>query len=341
MDLLRQLIDIKSPSGNEAAIRNFLKKAIKPYVDKVHVDKYGNLIAHKKGRGPKVMLSAHMDEVGLMVKSIDHQGLIYCSEIGGLEPITLLGERVLVESKSKFPVRGIITTKEISNAEEIDKTPKMEDLIVDTGMSKAELTKMGVQIGSYIYFTVNSSCLGCTDIISGKALDDRIGCYVLLEVAKRIKKAKNNIYFVFTVQEEIGLYGAKTSVYGIDPDWAIAVDVTGAADLGEDPLNIIGKGPCLTIKDADTITNRCINGWVKNMAKKLKVPLQLEVNEIGTTDALNISVSKGGVPTGVLGVAVRNIHTTSGIASLKDVKGVISILEGLLKRPEKQMCLPE
>jgi len=305
------------------------------------VDKFGNLIAHKKGDGPKVMLSAHMDEVGLMVKSIDHQGLMYCSEIGSIEPITLLGERVLIESKSKQPLLGIITTKEISNAEEIEKMPKMEDIIIDTGLTKKELVKKGVQIGSYAYFTRDSSCLGCGDILSGKALDDRVGCYILIEVAKKIKNSKSNVYFVFTVQEEIGLYGAKTSVYGVEPDWAVAVDVTGAADLGEDPINVLGKGPCLTIKDSDTITNRCINGWIKSVAKKKKIPLQLEVNDFGTTDALNISVSKGGVPTAVLGIAIRNIHTTASIANLLDIKNTISILEGLLKRPKKQMCLPE
>jgi len=340
MDLLKTLIDIKGPSGNEGAVRNFIKKAIKPYVDTVHVDKYGNLVAHKKGVGPKVLLTAHMDEIGLMIKSIDTKGLIYCSEIGGVEPITLLGEKVLVETKGK-PIYGIITTKEISNAEIIEKVPKMEDIIIDTGLSKKELEKSGVKIGSYLYLLLESSTLGCEDIIAGKALDDRIGCFILLEVAKKIQKCKTEIYFVFTVQEEIGLYGGKTSIYSIDPDWAITVDVTNAEDFYENPRNCIGKGPCLTIKDADTITSRCINGWIEDIAKKKKIPLQLEVNEIGTTDAFNIAVAKGGIPTAVIGVAVRNIHTTSSIASIPDIKKVISILETLLQRPVKKLCIPE
>tara|TARA_Y100000310_G_scaffold68970_1_gene64284 strand:+ start:4127 stop:5152 length:1026 start_codon:yes stop_codon:yes gene_type:complete len=341
MDLLRKLVDIKGPSGDESLIRNFIRKEIRPFVDKVQVDKFGNLIASTKGVGPTIMITAHMDEIGLMVQSIDTKGLVYVAEIGGVEPLTMLGERVLIQSKSKEPVYGIVTTKDISDAQEITKVPSIFDLVIDTGLSKKELTKKGVQIGSYVYFTSESNCLGNKNIISGKALDDRIGCFILLEVAKKLKNTTKNILYVFTVQEEVGLYGAKTSLHGINPDWAVAIDVTAAEDLNDNPVNCMGKGPCLTIKDADTITSPCVNEWIKKTAKKLGVPLQLEVSELGTTDALNISVAKGGIPTSVLGVAVRNIHTAASIASVQDINGAIKILTALLKRATKDLCFPK
>ena len=340
LESLKALINIKSPSGNESPMRQIIIKKIKPFVDKVYIDKYGNVIAQKVGTGQKIMLTAHMDEVGLMVKSIDQQGLMYCSEIGGIDPVTMLGERVMIESKKK-PMYGLITTKEISNGQPKEKLPTMSDLVIDTGLTKKELVKKGVEIGAYIYFTLEAGHLGSEEVISGKALDDITGCYILLEIARQLKNMKRNIYFVFTVQEEIGLYGAQTSIHGIDPDWAINVDVTGAEDFGENPRNCIGKGPCLTIKDADTITNRCLNDKIKDVAKKLHLPLQLEVNEVGSTDALNISIAKGGIPTAVLGVAVRNIHTTSSVAHAKDIENTIKILVHLLKKPTKDLCLPQ
>ncbi len=342
MDLLRKLIEIPGPSGGEQDVRSFIKNKIKDYVDVSYVDKFGNLICRKRGTSKKLensaMLVAHMDEIGLMIKSIDENGLIYCSAIGGLEPITLLGERVLIESKSKRKIHGIITTKEISCDEPIKKAPKIEDIFIDAGLTKKELTEAGVEIGSYLHLVTQQSNLGSDDVISGKAFDDRIGCYILIEAAKRIKKPLNDIYYVFTVQEEIGLYGAKTSVYGLEPSYAIIVDVTEADDINSKSTRCIGKGPCITIKDADMISNRCLNDWIKKVAKKIRITLQYDVSDVGTTDALNISISKGGVPSTVLSVAVRNMHTASGIASIKDINNAIRILESLLKE-KHNVCI--
>ena len=334
MDLLRKLMELPGPSGDEWRVRELIKKEISPHVDEVYIDKFGNLVAHSKGKGAKVMLVAHMDEIGLMVKSIEHYG-ISCSEIGGFEAVSLLGEVVEVEAKGKF-ITGIVTMKEMANDDKIKKAIKIEDLIIDTGFSKEEMLKIGVEIGSYIHLHPRVVTLRNGKLIAGKALDDRIGCYALIELAKRLKKRASDIYYVFTVQEEIGLYGGETSVYGLDPDWAVAVDTTSTNDFGDQVTRKIGNGPCLTIKDADMITNRCINDWLKEIAKKNKIPLQLDISDFGTTDALTISVAKGGIPCTVVGVAMRNIHTTVGLASMHDIQYLIQLLEELLKEPAKK-----
>lgn len=337
MDLLKRLMELPGPSGDEWRVRELIKKEIIPYIDEIYTDKFGNLIAHKKGKGAKVMLVAHMDEIGLMVKSVDNFG-ISCSEVGGFEAVSLLGEVVEVEAKGKF-ITGIVTTKEMVNDERIKKAIKMEELIIDTGFSKEEMLKLGVEIGSYIHLHPRVVSLRNGKLIAGKALDDRIGCFALIELAKRLKKKDSDIYYVFTVQEEIGLYGGETSVYSIEPDWAIAVDTTSTNDFGDQITRKIGGGPCLTIKDADMITNRCVNAWLKEVARKNKIPLQLDISDFGTTDALTISVAKGGIPCTVLGVAIRNIHTTVGVASLHDIQYLIQLLEELLKEPAKKCSL--
>lgn len=339
MDLLRELMDAFSPSGAEQEVRSIIQKSIKPYVDEIKIDKFGNLIARKKGTGPKVMLVAHMDEVGLMIRHIDSVGLIRFSSIGGLDPISLVGQRVKIFTNKK-PIEGVISFSELSSGLELPKkVPNIEDLFIETGLKKEELFKLGVDVGSYLNLHSDNDQLGNKDTVCGKALDDRIGCYILIELAKRLKKSKQgDIYFVFSVQEEVGLYGAKTAVYHVEPDWAIAVDVTFADDRAEHPSLTLGAGPVITVKDADMIANRCINDWLKDCARKKKIPYQLEVSDAGTTDALTISLFKGGVPATVVGVAVRNLHTTMGIAHRNDIERATLLLETLLKNPPKS-CL--
>src|SRR3989344_281144 len=304
MDFLKRLMELPGPSGDEWRVRELIKKEIKPYVDEVHTDKFG----------------------------------IACSEVGGFEAVSLLGEVVEVEAKGKF-ITGIVTAREMANDDEIKNVIKIEEIIIDTGFSKEEMHKLGVEIGSYIHLHPRVVSLRNGKLIAGKALDDRIGCFALIELAKRLKKKESDIYYVFTVQEEIGLYGGETSVYSIEPDWAIAVDTTSTNDFGDQVTRQIGGGPCLTIKDADMITNRSINDMLKEVAKKKNIPLQLDISDFGTTDALTISVAKGGIPCTVLGVAIRNIHTAVGIASLHDIQHLIQLLEELLKEPAKKCNL--
>src|SRR3989344_853934 len=334
LPLLKQLIDAYGVSGNEEEIRGLILKNIKKYVDEVSVDNMGNIVAHNKGTQPSLMLAAHMDEIGLMVKKIDNVGRIYCSSIGGFDPTVLIGQRVHVGPKGSH-LHGVITTDKISTDLELIEKPTLDDIYVDTGLNKAELVKKGIGIGSYASLETKSGNLGDENYIQGKALDDRIGCYILIELIKQIQHVKNELYFVFTVQEEVGLYGAKTTAYEISPDWAIAVDVTNADDRVDESSKSLGMGPTVTVKDADMIANKCINEHTIKLANKLKIPVQLEVSDIGTTDAFNISLSKGGVPSTVVGVAIRNIHTPVGIAHKDDILNCVKLLKELIKNPPK------
>ena len=328
MELLLKLMDISGVSGNEESVRDFIAKEIEKHVDEVRTDKLGNLIAVKKGKLPKVMLAAHMDEVGLMVKKIEENGNIRCAGIGEVKANSLVGKKVKINANSNFII-GIIKQKK-------SKKISVKDIFIKTKFSRKELLKNGVEIGSYISFENYSNIK--KGFIEGKAMDNRIGCFTLIELAKRFKKYKNEIYFVFTVQEEIGLYGAKTSAFEIQPDWAITVDVTEANKDISKSETLVGKGPFITIKNADFIGNKCINNWIRDIAKKKKIQLQYNVSDTETTDATNISLSRGGVPSSVIGTAVENLHTAKGRASVRDINDLIDVLYELMKNPPK-VCL--
>jgi endoglucanase len=332
--LLDDLIEVNGISGKEHEIRDIIIKELKKYVKDIKVDKFGNVIAHKNGKGAKVMLVAHMDEVGLMVKGIADNGHIICSAIGGIDPIAWIGQQVRVQAKKAY-IKGVISHAKVNDSEAFESIPTLDDLYVDTGLDVSELKKSGVSIGSFVEPLQISTRLGSKDIVFGKALDDRVGCYILLELVRKLEKTDSDIYYVFTVQEEIGLYGAKTSVYKLDPDWAVVIDVMPANDAKEHSHEItrqIGKGPCITVKDSEMISNICIDEWLKDIAEKKNIPIQIDVSDQGTTDALHISVSKGGIPSTVVGVAIRNLHTAYSIAHMDDIKNAISLLEELLKK---------
>lgn len=335
-DVLKELVNLDGISGSEKDVRDFILKEIRPYLKDIKIDKMGNVIARKPGRRPTILLLAHMDEVGLMVRSIDEKGKIYISEIGGIDPAVLVGMRVDIKFDGKKRLTGVITHNDILNSADLEKKVKMEELFIYTGLEKKELVKMGVKIGMYVSF--NQSCHyfevgGSEKMIAGKALDDRIGCYTLIELIKNYK-GKNEVYFVFTVQEEIGLYGARASIFNLDPDYALAIDVTGHDD--ETGSILLGKGPVITVKDSEMLGNICLNENLEKSAKKLKIPLQLEVSDFGTTDAASVFAAKGGIPSGVVGVSVGNMHTTISIASRNDVDNLIKILTEFLKNPPKE-----
>jgi len=339
-NLLEKLINCFGPSGDEQNVRNLIQYEIKKYVDEIKVDKFGNLIAIKKGKGPKVMLAAHMDEIGLMVQMVAEDGHIFFQPVGGIEPYSLIGQRValLNPSTGQMIIEGVITSQDMQEDIEITTPFKMSDLYIDTGLEQKELFKKGIEIGTYAVPINNMKFLGSKEYISGKSLDDRLGCFILVKVAEKLKNYKGNIFFVFTVQEEIGLYGAQTSIYNLDPDWAIAVDVTNAEDAYGDRIVKIGNGPCLSMMDVEMIANRCVNNNLKQLAKKHNIPLQPKVETFGTTDAAKIAIGRGGIPTTVLGVAIRNIHSPVGVAHLGDVFNVIKLLTLHCKSPPK-VCL--
>jgi tetrahedral aminopeptidase len=335
MEILKKLIDLKGVSGNEKEVRNFIYKECKKHIRDVSVDKMGNVVARKKGKKPSIMFMSHMDEIGLMVSSINKKGRISISPIGGIDPHILIGQKIIMESKRGKNIGGIITTSNVLDSANLERNLRMDDLFVYTGLNKKELENMGIEIGGYASFSESSLyCnLSSKDIIAGKALDDRIGCYILLELMKDLK-LNNEVLFVFTVQEEVGLYGAKASVFDLTPDYAIAVDVT--PHNGFDEAVMLRKGPVLTLKDAEMIANKCLSDDLRDAAKKAKVELQLEVSESGTTDASSVFVAKGGIPSGVMGVAVGNLHTPIGVASRSDIEKTIKVLRTFLRNPPKK-----
>ena len=332
MEFLEKLVNLDGVSSDEHDVRKFVFKEMKKHVKNVKIDKMGNVVAVKKGKRPSIMLLAHMDEIGLMVSSINSKGKMAISPLGGIDPYILVGQKAHIKTGKGKKINGIITTTNVLDGADLEKNLKMDDLFIYSGLNKKELEAVGVTIGSYVMFSESSHfCnLGSTDIIGGKALDDRIGCSILLELAKNLK-CKNEIIFVFTVQEEVGLYGAKASVFNLAPDYAIAVDVTPNNSFDESIL--IRKGPVLTVKDAEMIANKCLVDEIKNSAKKAKVNLQLEVSEAGTTDATSVFAAKGGIPSAVFGVAVGNLHTAVGVACKNDVKGAVKVLKQFLKNP--------
>lgn len=336
MKLLEELISAFGISGFEVEVRDIIRREIERYVDDIRIDKIGNLIAHKKGKEPRGMLAAHMDEVGLMVKSINERGKIRCSCVGNIDPISLIGAHVQIITTTN-KIYGIVTTKELSNNEEISDLPQISDLIVDTGLNRAELKRKGVDIGSYIELET-PTFFKFGKKIAGKSMDDRVGCYILCELVRRCKSVPYEYYYVFTVQEEIGLHGAKTSAYTIRPDWGMALDVTVANDILADPDEdciSLGKGPVLTMMDELMIASRRINNHIKKIARMRRIPLQFEVSDAGTTDASTILTSRGGVPSTVISIPVRNMHTTCTMAHERDINNCIKLLEALLKNPPK------
>lgn len=329
---LSDLIGAVGVSGSEEEVRGLIEAEIKGHVDEVHTDRMGNLIAHKWGQRPRVMLAAHMDEIGMIVKSIEDSGMIRCSLIGDMKPLVIVGQYVHIHTKNRI-LHGVVTTTALSDgwSEKDEKAISAEDLVVDTGLTKAELAKLGVETGCVVEPHQRMSLLGSDEIISGKALDNRIGCFILVELAKRMKNLQNDVYYVFTVQEEFGLFGSMMSAYKIEPDWAIVVDVTNTDEFSKAQTKRLGKGPCLTLKDSNTVTNKKLNELVRKIASEHGIPIQLEVKDTGTTDTFSISETKGGVPATLLSIPMRNMETTIGIVSKSDVKNAIDILEYVLK----------
>jgi tetrahedral aminopeptidase len=332
MENLKKLINLKGISGDEHEIRNFIIKESKKHIKNVKVDNMGNVIVRRPGKKPSIMFMAHMDEIGLMVSSISKKGWLSVSPIGGIDPYILIGQKIHIKGKNGNSIGGIITTPNILDAANIEKNVKMDDLFVYTGLTKKELSQLGVDIGSYASFTESSNycSLNDKDIIAGKALDDRIGCYILLELMKNLK-TKNEVVFVFTVQEEVGLYGAKASVFNLNPDYAIAIDVTPHNEFDESIM--LRNGPVITIKDAEMIANKCLVEDIKKSAKNAKVKIQSEVSEAGTTDATSVFAAKGGIPSAVFGVAVGNLHSPVSVASKSDIQGTIKVLKQFIKNP--------
>lgn len=335
-DLLKKLVSSPSISGFEKNIRDLMARELKPYVDDIKIDKVGNLICRKGSGSPKIMLAAHMDEVGLMVKYIDNEGFIRFEPIGGWDPKVLLSQKFKIHG-SKGPVIGVVGSKPIhlQEKEDVNKPVKLSEMFIDIGAKNSkEVEKMGVRIGDFITIDREFDKLGDSRIV-GHGFDDRIGCLVLLEVIKNLKKFKGTVYAVGTVKEEIGLIGIRGSAFSINPDIIISLDVTTCGDTPEikpyEAPAAMGKGPVLVIKDAISIIQGELKNWVEETAKNNKMKIQFDILSGGATDASVTPMIREGIPSIAILTPSRYLHTPTEVADMNDVKGSISLVTELVK----------
>jgi putative aminopeptidase FrvX len=331
-EILEKLSNACGVAGREEEVRNLMKNFLKPYVDEVKEDKLGNVIGIKKGKknAPKVMLAGHMDEIGLLVKTISKEGFLQFAKIGGIDDRILLAQSVIVYT-DKGPLHGIVGSKppHIQKEDERKKIFASDELFIDIGAeTHEEAKKMGVKIGDPIEFDIKFAKIGKNTVI-GKAFDDRVGCAVLVEAMKRLKKTECTVYAVGTVQEEVGCRGAMTSAFGICPDVGIALDVTIAGDVPgvrevEAPIKM-RKGPSLTVADYGLITHPKVLRLLIDVAEENKIPYQLEAGLPGGTDASRISLTREGVPSGTISIPTRYIHSPSSMLSLEDAENTVKM----------------
>jgi len=338
-DLLKKLADAPGVSGFEDEVRDIMIVELKNHVDEIEVDQLGNMIATRNGKSDskKIMLAAHMDEIGLMVRYIDKKGFVKFSKIGGINDQMLLNQEVSIHTSNGI-ITGVIGSKPPHRMKEAEKKKVIDykNMFIDIGASDREEAGKIVKLGDPITIKQKFSPLG--NLYKGKALDNRIGCAVLVEV---MKKAKTNatIYGVGTVQEEVGLKGAKTAAFRLNPDIALALDVTIAGDhpgiKEEDAPAKTGKGPGIILTDASgrgLITHPKVKNLLITVAEEEGIPIQLEVSEGGTTDATAIHLTREGIPTGVISPPTRYIHTPVSVVDIEDVENAVKLILAVLER---------
>ncbi|MCK4550676.1 MAG: M20/M25/M40 family metallo-hydrolase [Candidatus Aenigmarchaeota archaeon] len=353
-DILKELSDVPGISGHEDAIRHTIKNKIKKYADEIHEDKMGNLVAVVKGnkKGLKILLSAHMDQIGFIVNHMEDK-YIKVTPIGGIsEKITPMTP-VKIHTK-KREINGVIVCKGpfFEEADESKKVTKLKELFIDIGLIVKEkkdknkeedlLLQHGIEIGDQITFDVPFVELQ-DNSVRGTAFDDRAGCAVLIEAIKNIgNNFSGEAHFLFATQEEVGLKGSRTAAFGINPDIALVVDTTSTGDMPgitkADSSTILGKGPIVTLADAEgrgLLIRKNIKEWLVGTAKNNKIKHQLEIGlRFGTTDATIINMSREGIPTGLISIPGRHIHSPTEIVNIDDLKGAAKLIVASIKSAE-------
>jgi putative aminopeptidase FrvX len=322
-ELLKKLCNSFGVSGNEDEIRRVINDEIEDYMDEIRVDALGNLIAVKKGSGKKIMVAAHMDEIGIIATYVDDDGYIRFSKVGGVSPYYALSKRVRFENGILGVVFYEQELKEMKNL-------KLSNMYIDAGFSGKNEAGKYVKIGDTARF-LGSTVKQGDKIISG-SLDDRAGCAVLIESIKSMQQTRNEIHYVFTVQEELGLRGARTAAFDIRPDIAIALDVTATGDTPKSETMEVtcGKGPAVKIKDSSIICHPLVRNLIENSAKKINIPLQYEVLERGGSDPGSIHITAGGIPSGAISIPCRYVHSTVEMISLTDIENSVRLLNQCL-----------
>jgi len=326
-DLLEKFTQIPGPPGFEKQIREAVLAEIEPYADDIRTDALGNLIAQKgksNDKGLRIMLAAHIDEIGVIATHIDESGFIRFTNIGGVYPRYIPGGRVRFLDGTP----GVIGTEKITSRTHV---PPLSKMYIDIGASSQ--ADCPIQIGDVAIFERPFTDLGSRMV--SKAMDDRVGVTLLVETLKQLKGTPHQIFFVFSVQEEVGVRGATTAAFGVDPDLGLAVDVTRTGDTpkGRTMAVSLGKGPAIKVKDTGMIADPRVVDWMVNSALKEKLPYQLEVLEIGSTDARAIQLTRAGVPSGCLSIPCRYVHSPSEMIDYDDVQNALNLILTLLSKP--------
>lgn len=338
-ELLKKLSDAHGLSSYEGSIREIIRSELAGHVDEFTEDAMGNLVAIRRGDDFKVMVASHMDEIGQMVQYIDENGFLRFVPIGGWFAPVLYTQRVILHGK-KGPVTGVIGAKppHLLSPEERKKEIKMEDFFIDIGATSAEeVADLGVEIGTPITIDRAFTELA-NNRVTGKAMDNRVGVALLIKTLKETT-SPHTIYGVFTVQEELGLKGAKVSAFTLDPDCAIATDVTIPGDhpgvTKKEASPEMGKGPVLVLVSAQgrgLMADWKLADWLRAAADGAEIPYQLEVGTGGNTDATIIHLVRGGIPSIPLSIPARYIHSPVEVVDIGDIEAGVSLLLAALNQ---------
>ncbi len=322
--LIKTLVEAWGPSGYEHHVRALIEKEVEGLADEITVDPLGNLICRVGQGGRKIMVAAHMDEIGIMATFVEKKsGYVRFAAIGGLLHTTLAGNRVRFEDGTL----GVIGVQDAFGAAKTS-VPNLDDFYIDVSDGG---DGQGFEPGRPAAFSREMQERGARLI--AKSMDDRIGCVVAIEAMRRLKRATpHEVYFVFTVQEEVGIRGARPAAYRIDPDLAIALDVTSTGDQikGDKLVVRLGGGAAIKVHDTGLVVPPAIRDWMVARAEADGIPYQLELLNLGTTDAAGIQTAREGVPSGCISIPCRYVHTTSETVDLGDVEACVALLTSLL-----------
>lgn len=335
VELLKKISETAGAPGFEKRIRNLVSDEIRPYVDSLEVDNMGNLIAFRKGSSKKrIMLAAHMDEIGFIVSHIDEDGFVRFLPLGGFDPKTLSSQRVIIHGKRD--VVGVMGTKPVHlmSPEERNKAVQIKDFFIDMGMTKEEVEEV-VSVGDSI--TRERELIEMGSCFNGKSLDNRVSVFVLVEALKKIqgRELPCDTYAVFSVQEEVGLRGAQVAALNIQPEFGVAIDTTIAFDVpGAQPhetVSQLGKGAAIKIMDSSVICDTRMRSYMEMVAKKEELVYQFEMLPAGGTDSGMIQrMVKGGAITGAVSIPTRHIHQVIETVHQTDVENAIGLVVGVI-----------
>ncbi len=344
-DLLKKLCETPGVPSREERMRELVITELKPLVDRIDVDAMGNVIGIKKGKKPKgkksgkaprVMLAAHMDEIGFLVKHIDERGFIRLQPVGGWDPRVMVAQRVFVHGFAGRSLLGALmpAAKPIHmlNPEDLNKPPKIEEMYVDLGMP-GDRVKTLVEVGDMVTMARTTERVGET--IVSKTLDNRVSVFAMIEALRDVGDHVCDIYAVATTQEEVGLRGATTAAFALEPDVGIALDITLANDFPgpseQDQITRLGQGTAIKVMDSSLICHPKLVRHFRDVAEKHKIKHQLEVLPRGGTDAGGIQRSRGGVPSFTLSIPTRYVHTVNEMAAVADIEATIELLARYLE----------